>query len=375
LAERGLECPIDKRMFVDPVKTPCCGKTYCHDCIENALADGDLVCPNCSTDGVLIDDLAADEDMLEKMRAYEAEKAREKSEKEQQVKEEEKAAAKSSSPSNNEENSVPVSTDEKAKTSEITRTGSKSPQPNNSSISQTPNVKSPLTVAANLISTSGGNGSDTDTSTTSKKRKDAPTDIKPPSAPKAMRLQKEQQERLAQDQATALEKNLIKSMDEALKNIPKAMPTMSMSMPMNPMMAMMNPASMNGMPMNNMNPMGQMNAFGNMNGGGWSAYNNGAYANGMPNNMGYGMGFGNNMNGNYGNMGYGGQMNGMQGNIGFQQGWNQGQNAQGFGNAGYPNIFPNQQQPNQQGPYERAPMNPQRHQNKRKQRAPDYHYV
>ncbi len=37
LQDRGLECSIDKRLFVDPMKTPFCGMTYCHDCIENAL--------------------------------------------------------------------------------------------------------------------------------------------------------------------------------------------------------------------------------------------------------------------------------------------------------------------------------------------------
>ncbi|PSN61536.1 DWNN-domain-containing protein [Corynespora cassiicola Philippines] len=316
--ERGLECPIDKRMFVEPVKTPCCGKTYCHDCIENALADGDLVCPNCSTDGVLIDDLITDDEMVEKIRAYEAEKAKEKLEKEQQAKEEAKAAAKPTDPPNNEQNN-----------------------------------SSPLTVAANVTSTAtpgaGENGSDTDSST-SKKRKDAPTDIMPPTAPKAMRQQKEQQARQAQDQSSALEKNFIESM-EALKNMPNGMPMMpngsmpmNSAMTMNPMMGMMNPPNMNG-------------------------WNN------------QGGGYGNNMNGWNG----GGPSNG---------GWNQGgfNNQAGGGMGSYPNqhmggggpsAFPNQQramfsaeQPNQQDAYERKPLNPHRSQNKhRKQRAPDFHYV
>lgn len=29
--ERGLECSIDKKMFIEPMKTPCCSKTYCND--------------------------------------------------------------------------------------------------------------------------------------------------------------------------------------------------------------------------------------------------------------------------------------------------------------------------------------------------------
>jgi protein MPE1 len=393
MEERGLVCPVDKRMFVDPVKTPCCGKTYCHDCIENALADGDLVCPNCGKDGVLIDDLVSDEDMVGKIRAYEAEKAKEKSDKDQQAKAETEAAANPSSPSNNETQvDVSSTTDEKAKASDTARPGSKSPGPNGDSLAQSSSdVKSPLTVAEKTTSSStpapGGNGSDSDTSATSKKRKDAPTEIKAPTAPKAMRIQKEQESRQAQDQSSALEKNFIESM-EALKNMPTAVPivppTMSMpvGMPMNPMMGMMNPPNMNGMnPLNTMGNMNGMNGFGNN--AGWNGYNNG-YQNG---NQFGNMGFPNqNMNG-YGNMGYGNNMNAMPGNnmAGYGNGWNN----QGYGNMGYGNQgmgqnggFQNQQrtvfaeQPNQQDAYERRPLNPHRAQNRnRKQRAPDFHYV
>lgn len=75
LRELGLECPIDKRIFVEPTKTPCCGKTYCNDCIINALIENDLVCPGCSTEGVLIDNLSPDDETASKVKAYEEEKA------------------------------------------------------------------------------------------------------------------------------------------------------------------------------------------------------------------------------------------------------------------------------------------------------------
>lgn len=74
LENRGIQCPIDKRMFVDPMKTPCCGKTYCNECIENALINSDLVCPGCSTEGVLFDNLVLDEEMTAKIKAFEEEK-------------------------------------------------------------------------------------------------------------------------------------------------------------------------------------------------------------------------------------------------------------------------------------------------------------
>ncbi|KAJ5585355.1 Zinc finger RING/FYVE/PHD-type [Penicillium hispanicum] len=84
LQARGLECPIDKRMFLEPTKTPCCQRTYCNDCISNALIESDFVCPGCSTEGVLLDNLTSDEEAISKIKAYEAEKADAKKEKEKQ---------------------------------------------------------------------------------------------------------------------------------------------------------------------------------------------------------------------------------------------------------------------------------------------------
>jgi len=81
LQDRGLECPLDKRQFLDPMKTPCCEKTYCNDCITNALIDSDFVCPGCQTDGVLIDDLIPDTETSKKIDAYLVEKEAAKAEK------------------------------------------------------------------------------------------------------------------------------------------------------------------------------------------------------------------------------------------------------------------------------------------------------
>lgn len=75
LQKRGLECSIDKRLFVEPTKTPCCGTTYCHDCINNALLENDLSCPHCSKENILIDDLIPDNETVAKIQAYEDEKA------------------------------------------------------------------------------------------------------------------------------------------------------------------------------------------------------------------------------------------------------------------------------------------------------------
>ncbi|KAL4917436.1 DWNN domain-containing protein [Aspergillus aurantiobrunneus] len=85
LQARGLECPIDKRMFLEPTQTPCCQNTYCNDCITNALIESDFVCPGCGTEGVLLDNLSANEEVLSKIKVYEAEKADTKKEKEKQL--------------------------------------------------------------------------------------------------------------------------------------------------------------------------------------------------------------------------------------------------------------------------------------------------
>lgn len=73
LQDKGLECSIDKRLFVDPTRTPCCKTTYCHECITNALLDDDLQCPSCGKEGVLIDDLVPDTEIMAKIRSYEEE--------------------------------------------------------------------------------------------------------------------------------------------------------------------------------------------------------------------------------------------------------------------------------------------------------------
>ena len=85
LQARGLECPIDKRMLLEPTKTPCCHRTYCNDCITNALIESDFVCPGCGTEGVLLDNLSVDDVAVSKIKEYEAEKAEVRKEKEKNL--------------------------------------------------------------------------------------------------------------------------------------------------------------------------------------------------------------------------------------------------------------------------------------------------
>lgn len=62
-----LQDPISHKLFVDPVKTPCCGKTYSDQSIQNALIASEFKCPNCMTEDVYIDQLTPDDDMVEKV--------------------------------------------------------------------------------------------------------------------------------------------------------------------------------------------------------------------------------------------------------------------------------------------------------------------
>lgn len=109
LREKGLECSIDKRMFVEPTRTPCCGKTYCNDCIINALIENDLVCPGCSTEGVLIDNLNPDVEIAAKIKEYEEEKAGIKTSKEKPESPLEKEPVPSTTRSGNNKSSSPSS--------------------------------------------------------------------------------------------------------------------------------------------------------------------------------------------------------------------------------------------------------------------------
>ncbi|GAB7341140.1 hypothetical protein MBLNU457_7443t1 [Dothideomycetes sp. NU457] len=255
LEERGLQCPIDKRLFVDPVKTPCCSHTYCRDCIENALFSSDFVCPNCAADNVLVDDLSADEDMIKKIKDFEDEKANGPA----------TAAATAPSP--------------KAATETVEATTSATPQHQDGPKSPTKSIKSAKSVTPEKEQTS---------TPPSKKRK-ADDDLpnkRIPTAPAAMR-QEQQQQQMPNNMTAG------QGMDQFVAQMNQMAAQQGMfggpqGFPMGmPMMGMPNPMMMNGM--NGMNGMGGMG--GNWGGMGYQQQNM----------------YGGNNNNNHYNGGYGGQ--------------------------------------------------------------------
>ena len=324
LQDRGLECSIDKRIFIDPMKTPCCEKTYCNDCITNALIESDFTCPGCQTDGVLIDDLKPDNETSAKIKEYLAEK---------------NAAAKkerSKSPS------VKAQTPP-AENLQITPSIPKSPEQVKSPVPVASKAKSPNpeTVPAGQLQ--------------SKKR---PADEllenpKIPKGPKAMQQQEVQKQAMQKQQ---------QSMMNGMAGFPNMAFNPMMGMNMNGFGGMPNMNMMNGYgmgmgsnPMMNMNPMMGMNGFGNS----------------MNNGMG-------NMYGGGGAGGFGGM--GNMGMMGNSMGGGQ-QNIQNGAVSGAAGGFSNQQKtvfaeplPNEEdNAYFRKPVNPHRHQGRQRRARPsDY---
>ena len=367
LQERGLECPLDKRMFVEPMKTPCCGQTYCNDCIENVLINNDFVCPNCQTDGVLIDNLEPDDDMIMKIKAFEDEKTAQRKEKERsksppkvevKVENADTPQAKVSAGSPGEGSKSPIKdhkspqpTDDQAKAVSAT------PQPTtpNSSSKKRPaeeelengRVPTGLAAAREQVSTST-------------------------STPQLPAVPKSQQDFINQMNAMSTQ---LGGQAPSNNNMSFPMPNMSgmsnMGFP-NPMMAMsmggmmgMNPAMMNPMMMQ------QSGWGGGMNGVGFPSNNNGMF-----NNANNSMGFPQQPNGwnqNWPmNNGMGNQYPNQQQNGWQSQGQMNGNNGMGRGMGA---SFPNQQRAagGDDDAYFRKPVNPHRHQNRQKRVRPsDY---
>lgn len=66
----ALACPIDNRLFRDAVKTPCCNKAYCEECIQTHLLERDFICPNCGKKIASLDKLIVDKPSRTKVADY-----------------------------------------------------------------------------------------------------------------------------------------------------------------------------------------------------------------------------------------------------------------------------------------------------------------
>jgi protein MPE1 len=343
LRDRGLECPIDKRIFIDPMKTPCCEKTYCNDCITNSLIESDFTCPGCQTDGVLIDDLKPDNETTMKIKAYLEEKNAAKKEQER-----------SKSPSIKPESTTSV---------EETKVKSTSPPPKSPAPIKSPEQsKSPKPEPAPAKE--------------EPKSKKRPADelLENPNIPKGPKAM-QQQESL--QQAVPLHQQAMMSGMSNVGGFP--------NMPFDMSSQYFGANAYGGMPMMNgfgmgmgigmvnpmMNPMmgGGMNGYGNfpaMNG--MNGFGGAAYGGGMGN-MGSMGGMLNNNMGNMGNMG--GMLNNNMGN-GMQSNGGGADGAGGFSNQ-QKTVFAEPLPNEEDNAYFRQPVNPHRHQGRlRRARPSDY---
>lgn len=376
LRARNLECPIDSRMFLEPTKTPCCKKTYCNDCITNALIDSDFVCPGCSSEGVLIDNLCVDEEAVERIKTYKSEKAEEKKEKEKQE-------------SNQEDDSKPKA--ESAKP-EATKSPKNQVEPKSEESSRPASNLSKKRPAEDDAEKNGASGTLEVAPAMKKQKSEDRQPAKNSSTPKSLETQNQFNQFPFNPQMPF--GNLGQQQDMQGIGFPG---NNFMGMPgnmagMNPMMAP-NGGYMGGMengwnPMGGMNGMGGMGGMGGMNGMNMMAQQNGMYGssnfpNPMMGNNGYNQG---NMYGGFENVSMGmNPMNQMQGQMqGQMMGQMPNQMAQGqffHQGPGMNSSFSNQQRTTLNEPYGRdednayfrQPVNPHRHQaRQRRIRPSDY---
>jgi protein MPE1 len=65
-----LACPIDRKLFREAVKTPCCSTTYCEECLQSHLLERDFACPACERKVPGLDKLQKDLDARKEVAAY-----------------------------------------------------------------------------------------------------------------------------------------------------------------------------------------------------------------------------------------------------------------------------------------------------------------
>lgn len=69
-SDPALACQIDKKLFLEPVKTPCCGTSYCEECIHSHLLENDFVCPSCNKKINSLERLIIDKTMQARVTEY-----------------------------------------------------------------------------------------------------------------------------------------------------------------------------------------------------------------------------------------------------------------------------------------------------------------
>jgi protein MPE1 len=70
LSDKSLGCSICSNLFRDAVRTPCCSKTFCEECIQSHLLENEFTCPNCRKNIASVDRLIMDKPMRTRVMDY-----------------------------------------------------------------------------------------------------------------------------------------------------------------------------------------------------------------------------------------------------------------------------------------------------------------
>ncbi|XP_027053177.1 E3 ubiquitin-protein ligase RBBP6-like isoform X2 [Pocillopora damicornis] len=65
-----LRCPSCSNLLTDAVLIPCCGTSYCDDCIRNYLLENDQECPSCGTENVSPDSLVINKQLRQAVNTF-----------------------------------------------------------------------------------------------------------------------------------------------------------------------------------------------------------------------------------------------------------------------------------------------------------------
>lgn len=69
-SDPSITCSLCQKLFREAVKTPCCSKVYCEDCVQTLLLERDFLCPGCGSKIPSLDKLVVDKPTRTRVNDY-----------------------------------------------------------------------------------------------------------------------------------------------------------------------------------------------------------------------------------------------------------------------------------------------------------------
>jgi protein MPE1 len=69
-SDPSISCSLCQKLFREAVKTPCCSKVYCEDCVQTFLLERDFLCPGCGSKIASLDKLVMDKPTRTRVNDY-----------------------------------------------------------------------------------------------------------------------------------------------------------------------------------------------------------------------------------------------------------------------------------------------------------------